>query len=92
MSGKASHMRGPRTRWVSPVAGLALAVGVFAVASSMGAAAPPESIEDLLFELQIVPLVGQAPAPFTLETLAGGRASLADFRGKVVLLYFWATW
>jgi cytochrome oxidase Cu insertion factor (SCO1/SenC/PrrC family) len=85
-------MRPRRTRWASPVAGLALAVGVFAVASSMGAATPSEGIEDLLFELQMVPLAGQAAAPFTLETLAGARASLGDFRGKVVLLYFWATW
>ncbi len=33
------------------------------------------------------------PAPdFTLPTLDGNSASLADYRGKVVLLNFWATW
>ncbi len=34
-----------------------------------------------------------APAPdFDLETLSGNRVSLKDFRGKPVLLNFWATW
>jgi len=33
------------------------------------------------------------PAPdFTLTGLDGKRVSLADFRGKLVLLHFWATW
>ncbi len=38
------------------------------------------------------PLVG-GPAPqFELETLQGNPAKLSDFRGKVILLNFWATW
>ena len=33
------------------------------------------------------------PAPdFELPDLNGQRVRLADFRGKIVLLYFWATW
>lgn len=33
------------------------------------------------------------PAPeFTLKSLDGHTVRLADFRGKVVLLNFWATW
>ncbi len=38
-----------------------------------------------------VPLGKSAP-PFTVKTLAGEKRSLADFRGKVVLIDFWATW
>ena len=33
------------------------------------------------------------PAPaFALPDLTGKTVRLVDFRGKVVLLYFWATW
>ena len=33
------------------------------------------------------------PAPaFELERVRGGRVALADLRGKLVLLDFWATW
>jgi peroxiredoxin len=41
----------------------------------------------------VVELKEGQPAPaFTLDTLAGGRASLADHRDKLVVLNFWATW
>jgi len=57
--------------------------------------APPASsaadLEDLLWDLQIIPLEGVA-ANFGLEDLEGRQVSLNDFRGRAVLLYFWATW
>jgi len=34
---------------------------------------------------------GMAP-DFTVNILAGGQASLSDYRGKVVILDFWASW
>jgi len=41
----------------------------------------------------VVELREGQPAPaFTLATLDGGRASLADHRDKLVVLNFWATW
>ncbi|MDW8465823.1 MAG: TlpA disulfide reductase family protein [Chloroherpetonaceae bacterium] len=37
--------------------------------------------------------VSAAPAPnFTLKTLNGKKVSLSDFKGKGVILNFWATW
>ena len=36
--------------------------------------------------------VGDEAPPFEVPTLDGGTLSLADFRGKYVLLDFWATW
>jgi hypothetical protein len=50
------------------------------------------ALDDLLVELQIVPLGGQPAPPFALDTLAGGRFGTADLRGRPALLYFWATW
>lgn len=38
------------------------------------------------------PLVGGPVPHFQLDTLNGGPAKISDYRGKVVLLNFWATW
>ncbi|MFY9977062.1 MAG: redoxin domain-containing protein, partial [Candidatus Sulfotelmatobacter sp.] len=38
-------------------------------------------------------LLQSGPAPdFSLEALNGKTTKLSDFRGKAVLLNFWATW
>jgi hypothetical protein len=50
------------------------------------------SINDLLFDLQLLPLEGTTPPAFSLETLDGRRLALADLRGRAALLYFWASW
>lgn len=36
--------------------------------------------------------ISQPAAPFDLSTLAGRQYRLSDFRGKTLVLYFWATW
>jgi len=35
---------------------------------------------------------GNTAADFSLPTLAGGAGNLLDYRGKVVVLNFWASW
>jgi peroxiredoxin len=43
-------------------------------------------------DLQVWPLDGAPPPAFTLEDLDGKKVSLAEYRGRPVVLYFWATW
>jgi cytochrome c biogenesis protein CcmG/thiol:disulfide interchange protein DsbE len=38
------------------------------------------------------PLVGKPAPQFSLEDLSGKKVSLADYKGKAVLINFWATW
>lgn len=57
-----------------------------------GAQAFGGSLADLMMDLELVPMDGQAPKPFTLESLDGKRVALADLAGRPALLYFWATW
>jgi cytochrome oxidase Cu insertion factor (SCO1/SenC/PrrC family) len=75
-----------------PVA-LAAALALLLSLPAPAPASADKVLDDLMFELQLVPLDGQAPAPFELEQLAdGAKVTLAGLRGRPVLLYFWATW
>ncbi len=38
------------------------------------------------------PLVGKEAPDFSLEMLAGGKFSISESRGKIIVLDFWATW
>ena len=81
-------MHSPRSRgkwW-----GLAMCFLMAGVAG-LAAGATGTAVEDLLFDLYIVPLDSEGATDFTLESLAGEKVSLRDFRGRAVLLYFWAT-
>lgn len=37
-------------------------------------------------------MIGRPAPAFSLENLAGKKVSLADYKGKAVLINFWATW
>ena len=38
------------------------------------------------------PLLGEPAPAFTLEDLKGNKVSLSNYKGKAVLINFWATW
>lgn len=52
-------------------------------------AATAADLEDLLWDLQIVPLGPQAAPGLVLDDLTGTRVTLEGLRGRAVLLYFW---
>jgi hypothetical protein len=63
-------------------------LGILAPVASRGAV----SIEELLFDLQIVSLERTPARDFTLQDLSGRSVALSDYRGRAVMVYFWATW
>jgi len=70
-------------------------LGLLALAWLFGGGAHPAGPElgPLLDAMGILPPVKETEAPdFTLPDLAGTPRRLADFRGQVVLINFWATW
>jgi len=73
-------------------------VGLIVVALAGGGTPAPAAdkdkvLDDLLFDLQLIPMSGQTPPAFELERLIDGKkVTLAELRGRPVLLYFWASW
>src|SRR5215470_1316897 len=50
-----------------------------------------EDLEERLRNLHIMTLDGESAPALTIESLAGERVYMSDWRGRAVLLYFWAT-
>ncbi|MGQ0621873.1 MAG: TlpA family protein disulfide reductase [Panacagrimonas sp.] len=65
-----------RTLAVLSVIGALAAVGGFVMYRSLAPVPPPAELA----------------ADFTLPLLGGGSGSLSEYRGKLVLVNFWATW
>lgn len=72
---------------IQPAAILLIAIGMFSFYSCTG------SKTSAATEARKAVEAGRKPAPnFTLKDENGTNVSLADYKGKVVLLNFWATW
>lgn len=66
----------------------ALALGLALLLPPLAAAAAPD-----FAAMDIQRYDPPKPAPeFSLPDLDGRPVKLSDFRGKVVLLFYWATW
>jgi len=66
--------------------------GVGAGAASAGTDSAPDDIPNDTADVPVGLRVGQRAPDFTTQTLDGQPVKLSDYRGKVVLLNFWATW
>ncbi len=71
--------------------GTAIVLNPFLQAGRAASLSPPESPSCSSFGIQIFPKRKSAPV-FSLQNLNGGKVSLSDFKGKPVLITFWATW
>jgi len=79
-------------RWTAVVTGLVM-LALIGGGSPAPAADKDKVLDDLLFDLQMIPLEGQAPPGFELERFGDGKkVTLAEHRGRPVMLYFWASW
>ena len=83
-----------RAAWIA-MGSVALALGLLWAASDMSEPPPDEDLSSLIAadELEDAKSVGKAaPLDYTLKDMNGADVRLASFRGKIILLNFWATW
>lgn len=84
-----------RAAWIA-MGSVALALGLLWAASDLSTQPPPD--EDVSStipgdELDDTKVVGKvAPLNYTLKDMNGADVRLSSFKGKVILLNFWATW
>ncbi|MEH7387169.1 redoxin domain-containing protein, partial [Bacillus sp. JJ1521] len=63
---------------------------VWTVSSNISFATPKEKVETVEHKIGIS--VGHMAPDFTLKTISGEEMKLSEFRGKKVILNFWASW
>jgi cytochrome oxidase Cu insertion factor (SCO1/SenC/PrrC family) len=49
-------------------------------------------VDRLLWDLQVIPLEPSSPPPLAGKDVTGTAISLSQFKGRPIVLYFWATW
>lgn len=71
---------------------LSAGAAVLLLAGALAAPAAAPAVGPLLAALRLIPTTA-APPPLSLPRVEDGRTvTLGELRGRVVLLYFWATW
>jgi peroxiredoxin len=84
-------MRKKIALWLLIMTGMAILVTPFPQVGRAASPSQPESPSCNSFGVQRFKERKEAPA-FTLNSLDGKKISLSDFKGKPVLITFWATW
>jgi thiol-disulfide isomerase/thioredoxin len=81
------------TRWIVAIAA-ALGVGVLTVSSMMGPSKPValDASDSTDRGTPVCKAESQANLDFTVKDMNGANVRLADYKGKVILVNFWATW
>jgi thiol-disulfide isomerase/thioredoxin len=84
-----------RAAWIA-MGSVALALGLLWAASDLSAPPPDEDTLSAIQELDAIEdakATGKlAPLNYTVKDMNGADVHLASFKGKVILLNFWATW
>ncbi len=66
---------------------------VFGIWTALSPWATIDGAEDPMSAAGVLPFIEQLNAPsFTLRDTNDNMVNLEDFKGKVILLFFWATW
>jgi thiol-disulfide isomerase/thioredoxin len=81
-----------KTRWMIAAAG-ALGVGLVTASALLGPASHViEEADGETGQVSGACQSKQANLDFTVKDMNGARVRLADYKGKVILINFWATW
>lgn len=83
-----------KSRWIIAAAA-ALSLSLLTLPTLLNGSASDETAADVASEMSAAPAckaVGRANLNFRLKDMHGKTVNLADYKGKVVLLNFWATW
>jgi peroxiredoxin len=88
------HVLGPKPNRINPIVLVFLIFPIiaFIAAFSVAVARPTVSLDPPAIAVTSDTLIGRPAPDFTLTDLSGAKVHLADLRGKVTFLNFWATY